>query len=182
MNATPASELSRLPWQAQGEYQVATDSTCLYIREGSGSVIAGFVFSAVSALTASWWGGWLLLTQTPVMTKAFGGFMLLVAAAFAYVIYSSVRRGRLMIVFDRGHPGVPGEIRYRGQCLSLERVRSLSTRQAGGRSSAAKSLVVAELHDGTHEVVGPCSVSTWPAHYAQQAATWIGIPFRHSTS
>jgi hypothetical protein len=41
-------------------------------------------------------------------------------------------------------------------------------------------IVVAELHDGTFETVGPSGVSTWPDHWGQQAATWMGLPFRRS--
>jgi hypothetical protein len=177
---TPVSALRRLPWQAQGGFQVVTDGTCLYMREGVGSMIAGVVFAVVLGLSAGGYGGWLLLTQTTVIAWAFAGLMFVVAAVFAFVLCYSARRGRSMIVYDRGQPGAPGEIRYDGKHLPAERVRSLSTRPFGS-SPMPRHVVVAELHDGTFEVLGPSGVSTWPAHYGQQAATWMGLPFRHLT-
>lgn len=143
-------------------------------------MIAGAVFSVALALSAGWLGVWLLLTQTTVGARAFAGLMLVVAAVFVYVIWSSARRGRWMIVYDRGQPGVLGEIRDYERRLPAERVRSLSTRPFGGSIAMPKHTVVAELHDGTFEVLGPSGVSTWPAHWGQQAATWMGLPFRHS--
>jgi hypothetical protein len=181
---TPVSDLDRLPWQAQGEYLVVTDGTCLYVREGKGSVIWRIVFSAVLALSASGYGGRLLLTQATVMSRTVGGLMLVGAAVFACVVWSSARRGRWMIVYDRGsgRPGAAGEIRYGGgRCLPADRVRCLSTRPNGGSIAMPRRLVVAELHDGTFEAVGPSSVSTWPDHYARQAASWMGLPYRDST-
>jgi hypothetical protein len=38
---TPVADLDKLAWQAQGEYQVVTDGTCLYMRERKGSMIWG---------------------------------------------------------------------------------------------------------------------------------------------
>ena len=105
--------------------------------------------------------------------------MLVVAGVFAFLPWLVLRRGRWMVVYDRGEPGVPAEIRYNGKRLPAERVRSFSTRATSG-SSMPRSTVVAELHDGTYEALGPICASTWTAHYAQQAATWMGLPFRYS--
>jgi hypothetical protein len=179
----PASDLDHLPWQTLGEYQVVTDGTCYYMRERKESLlskISGLVFGVLVVLSAGGYGGWLLLTQTEVSARVFGSLMLLVAAVFASVVWFSARRNRWMIVYDRGQPGAPGEIRYGGKRLPVERVRSLSTRMSGGSLAMPQTIVVAELHDGTLEVLGPSGVSTWPAHYGQHAAAWMGLPFRHS--
>ena len=74
--AAPVPDLDQLPWQAQGEYQVVTDGTCLYMREGKGSMISGVVFAVVIALAAGGDGGWLLLRQNEGSAKLFGGLML----------------------------------------------------------------------------------------------------------
>jgi hypothetical protein len=85
-----------------------------------------------------------------------------------------------MIVYDRGGPGVPGEIRLNGKRLPLESVRCLSTRSAGG--STPRHMVVAELHDGKYEALGAIGFYTWTVQFGQQAATWMGLPFRPSGS
>jgi hypothetical protein len=179
---TPDSALDQLPWQAQGECEVVTDGTCLYMRtrESRGSRISGMVFGVAVALSAGGYGGWLLSKDPEATAKAFGCLMLLVGALFAYVVWYSARRGPWTIVYDRGGPSAPGEIRYDGGRLPVERVRCLSTRASGGSLVMPRLVVVAELHDGTHMALGPSGVSTWPAHYGQQAATWMGLPFRHS--
>jgi hypothetical protein len=177
---TPDPDLGRLRWQSQWEFQIATDGTCFYMRESGGSMIAGAVFGTVFAVGGLGYGGWLLLTQTEWSARAFSCLMLLVGAVFTYVLGSCARRGRWMIAYDRGGPGVPGEIRHGGKRLPAERVRCLSTRPAGG--SMPRRIVVAELHDGTFETLGPSGVSTWPDHWAQQAANWMGLPFRRSTN
>jgi len=179
-STTPDPDLNRLSWQAQGEYQAATDGTCFYFRDREGPVarFLGFLFGGAVTVSAGGYGGWLLLTDPTIGAKVFGCLLLLVGAVFAAVVWSSVGRGRWVIVYDRGGPGAPGEIRYDGKRLPVERVRCLSTRSIGG--DMPRSTVVAELHDGTFEMLGPSGVSTWPAHYGQQAATWMGLPFRHS--
>jgi hypothetical protein len=83
-----------------------------------------------------------------------------------------------MIAYDHGEPGTPGEIRLNGKQLPVERVRCLSTRSAGG--STPRYMVVAVLHDGTYESLGAIGFLTWTAQFGQQAATWMGLPFRHS--
>jgi hypothetical protein len=52
----------------------------------------------------------------------------------------------------------------------------LLTIASGGRMP--RRVVVAELHDGTRELLGPEGVLTWADHWAQQAATWMGLPFK----
>jgi hypothetical protein len=176
------SDVGRLPWTTQCGFQVATDGTCYYVRESGGSMIAGGVFATVFAVGGLGYGGRLLLTETEWSARVFGVLCLAVGALFAAVLGSCVRRGRWMIVYDRGGGvGGLGEIRYRGKRLPAERVRSLSTRHAGGSAGMPQRTMVAELHDGTFEVLGPSGVSTWPDHWGQQAATWMGLPFRRST-
>jgi hypothetical protein len=113
----------------------------------------------------------------------FACLVLLVGGLFTWVLWYSARRGRWMIVYDRGGAGAPGEIRHGGgKRLPVARVRCLSTRHAGGSIALPHRTVVAELHDGTFEVLGPSGVSTWPDHWGQQAANWMGLPFRRSNS
>lgn len=147
-------------------------------------MIAAWIFS-IAIVGASGWMAVNLFLFSPektLMEIAFGALMLLIAAVFVYIPWLTLRNGRWMVVYDRGNPdsGIPGEIRYKDKRLSADRVRSFSTRSCGG--NPPRSSVVAELHDGTCEWLGPISNSTWPAHYAQQAATWMGLPFRHSAS
>ncbi|MBC7894301.1 MAG: hypothetical protein H7066_02755 [Cytophagaceae bacterium] len=168
-----------LRWESQCGFQVVTHGTCYYIRESPGSLIAGIVFGVVLAIPSGGYGVWLLLTDGTIGGRVFAAMLLLVSAVFTFLLWSSARRGRWMLVYDRGQPGVPGEIRHSGKRLPVERVRSLSTRSTGG--SPPRSTVVAELHDGTYESLGPIGLLTWPAYWGQQAATWMGLPFRHST-
>lgn len=171
---------TKLDWKSQSGFQVANDASCLYMRESTGSVIAGFVFSVVFAVPTGVYGVWLLITNPVGGSRVFAGLLLLVSAVFSFVLWSSLRRGRWMIVYDRGGAGTPAEIRFNGgKRLAASRVRSLSTRSVGG--SMPKSSVVAELHDGKYEWLGPVGVSTWPVHWGQQAATWMGLPFRSAS-
>lgn len=177
----PVSNLRKLKWQSQWGYQTATDSQCYYIRESSGSMIAAWIFS-IAIVGASGWMAVNLFLFTPGKTWmeiGFGLLMLLVAAVFIYIPWLTLRKGRWMVVHDRGAPGIPGEIRYQGKRLPADRVKSFSTRSCGG--NPPRSSVVVELHDGSVQYVGPIDSSTWPAHYAQQAATWMGLPFRHGS-
>ncbi len=179
----PASDLSKLTWQSQCGTKVATDSRCLYMREGIGSIIAGAFFSVLIAGSAGWLAYTIFFIQptTTAGEKAFGVLLLIIVAVFCYVPWPTLRHGRWMITYDRGEPGTPGEIRFNnGRRISMERVRCISTRNVGG--SPPRGSVVAELHDGTHEFLGPSGISTWPAHFGQQAATWMGVPYRHSAS
>ena len=178
---SPASGSGRLRWQSQWGYQIATDATCYYIRESGGSMIAGGVFATVFAVGGLGYGGHLLMTDPTAGARVFACLCLLVGAVFACVLGSCVWNGRWMIVYDRGGPGAPGEIRLRGKRLPAERIRSISTRHSGGSAGNPQRIVVAELHDGTFEILGPSGVSTWPDHWGQQAATWMGLPFRQST-
>lgn len=180
----PASSHGRLKWKSQWGFQVATDSRCYYIRESGGSIIAAFIFSVAISVSAAWLGVSVFVSETPTTLgeKGFGVLMFFIAAAFLAILYFSLKRGRWMVVFDRGDAasGTLGEVRYQGgKRLSVERVRSFSTRFCGG--SPPRSTVVAELHDGTHASLGPVEIQSWAAHYAQQAATWMGLPFRPGT-
>lgn len=175
--AAPDADLDRLPWKEEGGFHVAHDGPRYYMREGTGSIIAGIVFAVVLASFTGVYGVRLLLTETDLKAKAFGVLMLVVSAVFSSILVYSARRGRWLLVYDRGEPGRPGEIIYRGKRLPADRVRALSTRIAGGGSMPSR-IVVAELHDGSFETLGPSGVSTWPDHWAQNAATWMGLPFR----
>jgi hypothetical protein len=178
--AAATSDLSRLSWRKDGEFQLATDHRCLYIRESAGAIASGVIFCLLIVPSAGWLGITTLRTSTAVGELAFGALMLLVASVFTYIPWTFMRKGRWMVTFDRGEPGVPGEIRYRQNRLPVHQVRSLSTRGVGGKMP--RSTVVAELHDGRHEALGPVSVQAWATHYGQHAASWMGIPFRPSSS
>lgn len=180
----PASGHKRLKWKSQWGFQVATDSRCYYIRESGGSIIAAFIFSVAISVAAGWLGVSVFVSEAPTTLgeKGFGVLMFFIAAAFLAILFFSLKRGRWMVVFDRGDAtsGTPGEVRYEGsKRLPVERIRSFSTRSCGGRPP--RSTVVAELHDGTHASLGPVEIQSWAAHYAQQAATWMGLPFRPGT-
>lgn len=175
---TPQPSLNRLRWQKLGEYETVTDGTCLYLRESAGSIIAGAVFSTLFSLLGIGYGGWVLFTDRTAGSWIFACLLLLVGTLFTWVFWSSVRRGRWMIVYDRGGPGTPGEIRLNGKRLPVERVRCLSVRSVGG--STPRHAVFAELHDGTYEGLGAIGFLTWTTQFGQQAAAWMGLPFRHS--
>lgn len=175
---TPTTNMRKLSWKSQVGAQVASDDRCLYMREGMGSIIGAAIFSMAIVGSAGYLGVSILVTPCSLVEKAFGVFMLLVAAVFVYIPWVTLRRGRWMVVYDRGVPGTPGEIRCQGKSLPVASVRSLSTRFCGG--SMPRSTVVAELHDGTYVSLGPVCGATWPAHYAQQAAAWLGLPYRQS--
>ena len=170
------SDLRRLSWKGEGGYQVARDGSRYYLRESSGSMIAGIIFGVVIGGYAGVYGVRLLVAENDPSSKVFGVLMLLVATLFGAILLYSARRGRWMLVYDRGEPGRPGEILYQRKRLPAERVRGFSTRGAGG--SMPRRTVVAELHDGSVEVLGPSGVSTWADHWGQHAATWMGLPFR----
>jgi hypothetical protein len=181
-SATAGSHARRLRWQSQWGFQTAADGSCYYIRESGGSMIAGGVFATVFAVGGLGYGGHLLMTDATAGGRVFACLCLLVGAGFACVLVSCVWNGRWMIVYDRGGPSAPAEIRFRKKRLSADRIRSISTRHSGGSAGNPQRIVVAELHDGTFEILGPSGVSTWPDHWGQQAATWMGLPFRQSNS
>ena len=182
MTSPPTNaDLDRLSWKPDGEYQTATDGSCMYLRETRGSMIAGFVFAVVIGGGGGAYGSYLLVTDASVGGRVFALLMLFVAAAFAWIFWTSLRRGRWVGAYDRGGPGVEGEIRFPGKHLPVARVRCISTRLSGGSPSLPRRMVVAELHDGGLEPLGPSSVSTWPEHYGQRIAMWLGLPFRHSS-
>lgn len=175
-NSTTESRAGSLKWKSQWGYQTAYDSTCYYIRESGGSIIAAFVFSVAIAGSSGFLGVKTLVTPGTWGEKAFGVLMVIVASVFGYILVHWMRRPRWMNVYDRGRPGVPAEIRYQEKRLPADRVRSLSTRAVGGKTP--QRTVVAELKDGKTVALGPTMNSTWPDHYAQEAATWMGLPYR----
>ena len=171
--APTTAHLKSLQWQNQGGFLVASDETCLFMRETMGSRIAGFVFGTVFGLGGIGYGGWLLTQEPGGDAKAFGGLVLLVGLVFSIIVAASLRSGRWMIAYDRAL----GEIRYRKKTLPSVRVRCITTRPCGG-GSMPNRIVTAELEDGTYETIGPSGVSTWPMHWAKQAADWMSLPHR----
>jgi hypothetical protein len=173
MGDTPSpADLDQLSWKSDGEVQTANDGRCFYMRETLGSRIAGVVF-AVAMMAAA---GMFVVSALQTDAHGFAVFMAGVGALFAWILVASLRGGRWLIVYDRGGDGAPAEIRHKGKCLPAERVRLLTTIDAGGRMP--RRMVVAELHDGTRELLGPTGVLTWADHWAQQAATWMGLPYQ----
>lgn len=174
-------DLSGLSWKRAGSFQVAWDERYYCIREGMGSIIAGFVFGVLISASAGWLGVSILFFPELAKSggtlgeKAFAGFMLLVAAVFLWIVVSCLRRGRWMVVFDRQ---APGEIRTNTTCVPVAKVRAFSTRSVGGKMP--RSTVVVELHDGKWESVGPVDMAGWTANFAQHAANWLGVPYRHT--
>lgn len=169
---------SKLSWKSDGEYQTATADRCLYFRESSGSMIGAAIFCVLIVSSSGWMAVQLLLTGESIGEKACSLLFILLVAVFLYIPWLTFRHGRRMIVFDRGEPGIPGEIRTNDMRLSAELVRGFSTRLAGG-GAVPKRMVVAELHDGKVVTVGMVSGSTWPAYYAQKGAIWMGLTFHH---
>lgn len=175
------ADLRRLKWQNQCGTLIATDGTCLYMRETMGSIISGFIFGTVFGVGGTGYGVWLL-TQKGADSKIFGCLVLFVGLVFSLLVITTVRRGRWMIVYDRGtgHPGSTGEIRDKRICIAANRVHYMTTRASGG--SPPSRMVIAALHDGTFAALGPSGASTWPAHWAKQAADWMGVPFHDSSN
>lgn len=185
--STDASD-ENLEWKTQGAYELAGDGRCLYVRESGESVIWGTLFG-LALMAGAGFLGWRLLGQEATGSKAVGIGMLVVAAALAGVAVWQVlgaigltraRTRSPLVVFDRGGTGGGGEIRFAGRSVAADRVRSLSTRPAEGGQTyeMLRRVVVAELHDGTEEMLGLHATSNWPAHYAQQGAQWMGLPYR----
>lgn len=174
-------DLSHLSWKGAGGFKVAWDDRYYCIREGMGSIIAGVIFSVAIFASAGWLGISILFfpevskSTGSLGEKAFAGLMLLVAAVFLWVVVSCLRRGRWMVVFDRQ---APGEILTNTTRVPVAQVRALSTRMSGGRTP--QSYVVAELHDGKVESVGPVASVAWGPQFAQHAAGWLGVPYRAS--
>lgn len=159
---------------------MATGGSCLYVREGLASMIGGTVCALVFGAGGAAYGVWLLLTEREAGALAFAGLMFLTSGLFSWLTFSWARRGPWMVVYDRGQPGVPGEIRGHGYRMGVARVRSLSTRQLGSSDSSHGRIVVAELHDGKVVQLGPSGIWTFAAEFGQEAATWMGLPFRQT--
>ncbi|GEP43901.1 hypothetical protein [Brevifollis gellanilyticus] len=178
-HAHPSAPSSRLTWKRDGEYHRASDHRYLCFRESTGSMIGASIFCVAIVGSAGWMAVQLLLTGESLIEKACSLLFILIVAVFLYIPWVTLRSGRFLLVFDRGEPGTPGEIRLKGKTLPVASVKCLSTRFAGG-GSMPRHMVVAEMQDGTVETLGLVSVSTWPAYYGQEAANWMGLTFRHS--
>ena len=180
--APPSTDLNELTWQWQGGVHVANDGRCLYMRESVTSMVAAAIFCTAIVVSSGWLSIEIFRKYHTVGETLFGILLLIITAVFIYIPWLTIRHGRWMITYDRGvpgTPGTPGEIRRsNAKTLPTTFVRGLSTRSVGG--NPPRRTVVAELVDGTCESLGPVGISTWPAHLAQQAATWMGLPFRHS--
>ncbi|MES2597540.1 MAG: hypothetical protein V4662_19485 [Verrucomicrobiota bacterium] len=177
----PTPPPSRLTWKRDGEYQRASDHRCLCFRESTGSMIGASIFCVAIVGSAGWMAVQLLLTGESLAEKACSLLFFLIVAVFIYIPWLTIRGGRRVVIFDRGEPGIPGEIRLNEKSLPAASVKCLSTRSAGGGGrSMPRNMVVAEMQDGTVQTVGLVSVSTWTAHYAQEAANWMGLTFRPS--
>lgn len=183
-NLTPpatTAHLKRLRWQNQCGYEVATDETCLYMRETMGSMIAGFIFGTVLCLGLGGSGVMMIMQPGGADGKAFGGFVLLLGLLFGFLVVSILRRGRWMITYDRSpDQGTMGQIRWGKKSLAADQIRCITTNSCGG--NPPKRMVVAELQDGTYESLGPSGASTWPGYWAKQCADWMGLPYRESWS
>jgi hypothetical protein len=176
MTATP--DLRKLAWKSEWGFQTVMHGSCYCIRETAGSIVAGAIFGVVLGAGSAVFGVWMIMTQ-PLATlaeKGFAGLMFVLAAVFLGLMWVSLRRGRWMLVYDRGQAGVPGEIRSRGKRIPASRVRFLSTRFCGGKMPQYS--VTAELDDGSYEWLGPMRIQSWADHYAQTAAAWMNLPFR----
>lgn len=175
-NPTPpptSDHLKKLQWQNLGGFLIANDGRCLYMRESAGSMVSGFIFGTVLSAAGIGCGIWALTQEDGADAKGFGTFVLIIGLLFALLVVSTLRRGRVLIVYDRESR----EIRYQGKTLSADRVRTITTREFSTRSGP-NYMVAAELHDGTYEIIGPTGISTWPMHWAKQAADWMGLPYR----
>lgn len=179
--STPPSPVpSRLTWKRDGEYQRASNERCLCFRESTGSMIGAAIFCVAIVGTAGWMGVQLLLTGASLTEKACSMLFFLIVAVFLYIPWLTLRSGRRVVIFDRGEPGIPGEVRLNEKTLAAGSVKCFSTRFAGGKMP--RHMVVAEMQDGTVHTVGLISGSAWAAYYAQEAANWMGLAYRHSNS
>jgi hypothetical protein len=178
MSSSPTPNLSKLTWKSDCGFQVATGGTCLYMRESAGSIVAGVIFGVGIAGTSAACGVWALVTQKELSGRGFGVFLLLIAAFFFWLMWTTARRGRWMVVYDRGDAGRPGEILYQVKRIAAEKLKSTSTRWTGG--NPPRRTVAAELHDGTVVMLGPVGLATWPGYWGQMAANWLGVAFRQS--
>lgn len=143
------------------------------MRETMGSIIAGFIFGSVLSIGGIGCGIWVLTQEKAADAKGFGIFVLLIGLLFLFLMIITLRRGRVLIIYDRESR----EIRWQRKTLSSDRVRTMTTREFSGKSGVSY-MVAAELNDGTYEIMGPSGHSTWPMHWAKQAADWMSLPYR----
>jgi hypothetical protein len=174
-NSTPpptTANLRRLKWRKDGSVLFATEGTCMYMRETAGSVVSGFIFGTVLCLGLGGSGIMMLMEPGGTDGKVFGGFVVLLGLFFGLLVVVCLRRGRWLITYDRG----TGQIHYSKKSFAADQVRCITTGSSGG--NPPQRMVGAELHDGTYEWMGPTGASTWPGHWAKQAADWMGLPYR----
>jgi hypothetical protein len=177
-STTTAPADVELRWQSEGQFQIATDGTRLHMQKGAGVIVFDFLMVLAGGLMCGVGGVYLVCTETAVSSRLFAGLLLLISTFFFWLFAQNTKRGRWNVVYERGGPGVPAEIRYWGRRLAADRVRCFTTRYSGGR--VPTFAVIAELHDGTHQLAGPDAVGAWADHFGQQAANWLGLPFRSS--
>ncbi|MBC7821313.1 MAG: hypothetical protein IAG10_30875, partial [Planctomycetaceae bacterium] len=140
-------DLRHLDWKSEWGFQSASDERRFYIRESAGSIIAGVVFGVILAIPTGVYGVWVLFTDKTQGSWVFAVMLLLISAVFTSLLVFSARRGRWMVVYDRGEPGVPGEIRIGGKRLAADRVRSLGVHHCNPGTESPRFMVVAYLHD-----------------------------------
>lgn len=144
-------------------------------------MVAGLFFGTVMSVGLGICGVFMMMEKGND-GKFAGAFVLLLGLFFGFLMVISLKPGRWLITYDRGtgEPGSVGEIRFRKLRISADRVRCITTQSSGG--NPPKRTVSAEMHDGTYQSLGPVGSSTWPAHWAKQAADWMGLPYRDSLS
>lgn len=179
-----------LDWKVQGPYEVASDGRRLCVRETLGSEVLGTIVGVV-LMGGLAFGGWRMLLWAGLGWKIVGVVLILLAAFMLAVALRQVLGAiglihaptRIpLVVFDRGDGSVPAGIEFAGRRLAVSDVRCLSTRPStyGGRHTPIRHIIVAELHDGAESIIGLDNRPDWTAHYAQQGAQWLGLPYRPS--
>lgn len=162
-----------LKWKNQCGYESASHGTCLYFRETRFSKIAGFIFGSVLCVAGVVCGTMMLL-ETDKSGSWFGIVAIVIGLLFGVLMFVTLRKGPWFIVYDRGSNG-DGHIRTQDKTIPLSSIHSMGAQQIGG--NPPQSMVIARLHDGKTETIGPSGTSTWPAHWAHMAAEWMGVAY-----
>lgn len=147
---------------------------CLYFRETGGSRVAGFIFATIFCIGGIATTVWSL-TQPPPDGLIFAALSGFVSAVFTFITVISIKDGPYLIVYDRASR----EIRFRKTVISADQVHYLSSQEFGTRSTFNR-YVVAVMRDGNKITIGPTGASTWPMHWAHDAAHWMGLEYQHS--
>ena len=95
-NPTPpiaTADLKRLKWRKDGAVLVATDGTCMYMREPAGSVVSGLIFGTALCLGLGGSGVMMLMQPGGADGKVFGGFVVLLGLFFGFLLVVTLRRG-----------------------------------------------------------------------------------------